>query len=296
MTPQLDPHGYQTDSFSARDGTRLAYQWIGDGPPVIFANGLGGTFHAWRHLYRHLAPRHRVVSWDYRCTHGSATPRDVSRITLGHSVDDVEDLCAHLGISEAVILGWSMGVQLSFELYRRRPELVRGIGALDGTAGRTFEAVNARLVTRAATSAVIGGLRHFGGAVGALAQLVSRTPHFMSAMKAIGIVNRNLDAEVFYDLCVDYAQIDFVRYAKMLELLDQHDAWDVLPTVRVPCTVVVGDRDFMTPPDVAERMCRMIPNCELVVLPGCTHYAAVEDPQGINRAVDDLLARCALSR
>ena len=66
----------------------------------------------------------------------------------------------------------------------------------------------------------------------------------------------------------------------------------VLHDVRVPCTVVVGDADFMTPVKAGEHMKALLDDCELVVLPGCTHYIQFENPRGVGEAVEGLLARC----
>ncbi|MBI3179364.1 MAG: alpha/beta hydrolase [Deltaproteobacteria bacterium] len=60
----------------------------------------------------------------------------------------------------------------------------------------------------------------------------------------------------------------------------------------VPTTIIAGERDFMTPSAAAVRMSELIRDSELLVLPGCTHYAPVERPDLINEAVERLIDRC----
>ena len=55
-----------------------------------------------------------------------------------------------------------------------------------------------------------------------------------------------------------------------------------LPEVDVPTLVVVGDRDLFTPRKAAEKIVRKVPGAELMVVPGGTHYVAVEYPELIN--------------
>ena len=73
---------------------------------------------------------------------------------------------------------------------------------------------------------------------------------------------------------------------RMLERLGEHDATDVLETVDVPTLVVTGDRDFFTPQRAASRMAAAIRGAEMLVVPGGTHYAAVEQPDLINLRIE----------
>jgi pimeloyl-ACP methyl ester carboxylesterase len=50
--------------------------------------------------------------------------------------------------------------------------------------------------------------------------------------------------------------------------------------------VLAGDRDLLTSRRAAEDMARRIPGAELTILPGGTHYAAVEYPEVFNLRVE----------
>jgi pimeloyl-ACP methyl ester carboxylesterase len=283
---------YESLEFVSRDGLRLGCQSIGAGPPVVLANGLGGTFGAWRHLYNHLSARHRVVSWDYRGFFSSEMPPAPADVSMARHVDDLEDLLAFLRVERAVIIGWSMGTQLAFELYRRRPELIAGLGIVNGTAGRPFDTVRGALLMRHVIPLLSREVGRRGEAVGALAREATAWQGLIGTLKALGLVDPALDESVFADLAGDFGRIDFTHYAECMLRLGEHNAWDVLPSIRVPATIIVGERDFMTPVSVARRMSEIIPDARLVVVSGGSHYAPLEDPSTVNQAVDELLERC----
>jgi pimeloyl-ACP methyl ester carboxylesterase len=276
----------------SRDGTQLRWHSVGAGPFIVLANGLGGSFLAWRHLAAHLAPDFQVISFDYRGTHGSAKPQDPGAITIADHLADLEAVLEQFNVARALFVGWSMGVQLAFELYRHRPEVIVGIAGIDGSAGRTFEAVRRKPLKRIATALTLATLKHGGGLVGLAARAAVRTPRVVDFLKAVQLVNPQVDEQIFYEMAAAFAQVDFTMYGAALAKLDLHNAWDVLPSVRAPVTIMTGERDFMTPVDVAQRMVRLLPDAELVVLEGCTHYATAEAPAGINRAIDELIGRC----
>ena len=124
------------------DGTRLA-AWTNDpdgvidGPTVVLCNGLGTNAWAWPALLRQECGV-RVVSWNHRGTGGSDRPSDPGHCGIDAFVEDALSVMDHFGVDQAVLMGWSMGVNTMFELAFRHPERVRGLFAVAGVPGDTF--------------------------------------------------------------------------------------------------------------------------------------------------------------
>ncbi|MGM0574248.1 MAG: alpha/beta fold hydrolase [Myxococcota bacterium] len=291
-------HGFQTHTLTARDGVRLAVHdrpHPDPGAPVLFlANGLGGNLPTWRHLIARFGASHRIVSWDYRGLYGSAlTPEQKEAgadVTIGAHVDDAAEVFEHLEIEQAVLVGWSMGVQLGFDLYPRVRDRVEGIVAMSGGYGLVFRntimgAVGPRLIMPG-MDIVRHGLTRFGESV----LKAARSPLVLASLKRLGVVARSLDDRVFLDLVREYVQLDFEIYNRILESLDDHDVRDVLPQVDAPVLVMAGDRDPMTPQRLSRQMLEILPDAELTILPGGTHYVPVEFPGKINRRIETFLS------
>jgi pimeloyl-ACP methyl ester carboxylesterase len=64
--------------------------------------------------------------------------------------------------------------------------------------------------------------------------------------------------------------------------MGEHDGWDLLPTLDVPVLIIAGSRDVFTPRSAAERMARRTRGSEMMIIPGATHYAAIEYPEMVN--------------
>ena len=284
--------GIQQRHLVTRDGTRIGYQVRGDGPCVVLANGLGGTYVAFRYLYDAL-DGYRTICWDYRGLYTSDASIDAAANTVGHQVEDLIEILDHEGIAGCVIVGWSMGVQVGFEAIRRHPERVRGMLAINGTYGRAFRTVmGSRLVGR-----TIPMLLRLVKAQAALAGYATKrlagSDALIAAMKRVGLVSQTIDMDIFRAVAAGFQTIDWRIYSDLLTRLDEHDAEDVLPTIRVPISIVTGDRDLMTPPSTAEHMHRTIPGSRMVVIEGGTHYTPVEYPAVIVDELGRLLDRVA---
>lgn len=282
--------GIQQRQIVARDGTRIGYQVRGDGPCVVLANGLGGTYLAFRYLYEALGS-YKTICWDYRGLYTSSAPGDPRANTVVHQVDDLGEILAAEGVTDFVIAGWSMGVQVAFETYRKLPGRVRGIYAINGTYGRAFRTVmGSRLVGR-----IIPMLLRLVKAQAALAgratKRVAGSDALIAAMKRVGLVSQTIDVAIFREVAAGFQTIDWAIYSDLLTRLDEHDAEDVLDQVAVPTTIVTGDRDLMTPPSTAEKMHRRIRGSRMVVIEGGTHYTPVEYPAVLVDELGRLLDR-----
>ena len=120
------------------DGTRLrAWTNGADGPTVLLCNGLGTNPYAWPGF---LSPDCgvNVLSWNHRGVGGSARPADRDRVSMEDFVEDAIAVLDDAGVESCVVLGWSMGVNLAFELATLHPERVDGLLAVAGVPGDTF--------------------------------------------------------------------------------------------------------------------------------------------------------------
>lgn len=95
-------------TFSAYDGTRLAYHVAGNGPPVVCLPG-GPTDSAYLADLGGLSTHRQVVRLDLRGIGRSVTPRGTASCPCDRLVDDVQALRAHLGPDRADLLAHCAG-------------------------------------------------------------------------------------------------------------------------------------------------------------------------------------------
>ena len=151
---------------------------------------------------------------------------------------------------------WSTALKLGF-LGGVLPPMIRGIGSIP----RVTEALVRRVVAM---------------------------PESIQWAKRIGLASKTLDDEIFHQLAASFSDLDMKLYMRTLELLGEHDASDSLASVAVPTLIITGERDLFTPRAAAERMAATIPAAELMVVPGGTHYVAVEFPELVNLRIEKL--------
>ena len=136
-----------TPAFSSftHDGLKIAFFDEGNpaGPPVLLIHGFASTANVnWVHpgwLKTLGDAGYRVVALDNRGHGASDKPRNAEAYRPPVMAEDAVALLDHLGISEANIMGYSMGARISAFLALAHPHRVRslvfgglGIGMTDG--------------------------------------------------------------------------------------------------------------------------------------------------------------------
>ena len=263
-------------------------------PPVVLSNGLGGDLQTWTRIIEGFPREQRLVSWDYRGLYASSlqgAQRDTVRLDVAMHATDCVAILEHLGIDKALFVGWSMGVQLNWEVYRREADRFLGIVAISGGFGGLLS------VTMGGAKAeplLRPGFTLFGQVATHLGPTIARhTDAFMRGAQFARLLHPDVDPVIFSRLMKVYVQLDFDIYIRILHGLGEHDVTGVLPQVTCPALVVVGSRDPITPPSVSREMDRALQRSELLVIPKGTHYLPMEFPDILNARIQQFTSQIA---
>jgi pimeloyl-ACP methyl ester carboxylesterase len=160
------------------------------------------------------------------------------------------------------LVGLSMGGYIAFEVLRQAPERVQRLVLLDTTArGETAEQTrNRRLLIDLAQS-------------GSFDQVPDRLFPFYVHRR------RQSDAglrQLLRAMAEETGAEAFVR--QETAILHRPDSRPGLSGIRCPSTVIVGEGDELTPPEMAREIAGGIPGAELIEIADCGHLATLERP------------------
>lgn len=271
------------------EGIALRWRSVGEGPALVCCNGVGvGTFF-WKYVEAGFADRMRVLTWDYR-GHGQSDPLPdpwTGDIRVERHAEDMRLVLDDAGIDRAMVLGHSMGCQVLLEFYRRFPERVAGVVTILGTAGHCLDTFYdypgspryfrlAERVIKRLDTGVHAALRPL--LLSPLAWTVARRGRMVDPLYAA--------REDMLPYMEHLARIDFRMFIRAILAAQDHDGWDVLPTITVPSLVVAAEKDAFTPMWLSRKMASSIPGGELLVLADGSHAAIIEQPETINHRLE----------
>jgi pimeloyl-ACP methyl ester carboxylesterase len=129
-----------TEFVTASDGVRIAWEAVGEGPPVILVHGFGSNRQQnWRApgWYDTLSGAgYSVIVLDNRGHGESGKPHDPAAYTEEQMSDDVALVIEAAGHASAFVMGYSMGGAIALRLADSQPNRVRGL--ITGGVGETY--------------------------------------------------------------------------------------------------------------------------------------------------------------
>ena len=248
---ELPPGG--ASAFVDNDGAHIWHASFGSDSPVILLHGGLGNAGNWGHQVQPLVDAgHQVVVVDSR-GHGRSS-RDERPYSYELMASDVFAVMDALGLTKAAIVGWSDGACVGVIMADQQPERVSGVFyfACNMDPSGTLPFKSTPVIDRC-----------FGRHVKDYARLSATPDQFSAFADAVGLMQRTQP---------NYTADDLAR-------------------IRVPVTIVQGENEEFIRRDHAEHLARSIPDAELVILPGVSHFAPLQRPELFNSAVLRFLDR-----
>ncbi|MGY1679218.1 alpha/beta fold hydrolase [Geodermatophilus sp. SYSU D01176] len=260
---------------------------------MLLCNGLGAPAAAWPGIVGRDSG-FRVVTWAHRGLGGSERPADRSRVRVEDHADDARAVLDAHDMPSATVIGWSLGVNVAFELALEQPSRVRSLLAVAGVPGGTFSAMFAPLGVPRRLRAPAGRLSSrllpvFGPL---LPVVVASLPPWHELLHPAGVAGPAREAAhpaALYHVLHEFSRHDWRWYRHLALAVAEHEPLDVAP-VRCPVTFVAGRYDTLVDLADVRAAAGRVPGARLRTLAG-THFVPLQYPEVMLEELRGLVAR-----
>lgn len=268
----------------------LVYYTIGNGPVVLFANGLGASWHGFRNQIAHLADRYRCLVWDYRGLFPDTPASSGVAPSIAEHAADALAILQNEQVERAAIVGWSYGVQVALQTFAQAPARVALLLLVGGGARAPWGHAPDAGPLRRLYPRLFRLLGHAPGLVSRLVQTGANSPETFTWARRIGLVGPGVDADAFAEVARNLARLDIRMALQTLAEMERIDLSTLLGSVDVPTLVIGGDRDPFSTRAALERLVQRIGGAEYLLLPGASHYVLLDHAQHVNLRIDKFFA------
>ncbi len=270
---------------------------------VVFAHGFClrmGSFHFQRAaLAQRWGDQVRMVFYDQR-GHGQSSAAPVETYTVKQLGQDLETILqVMVPRGPVVLVGHSMGGMTVLSHARQFPQhygpRIVGAALISSAAEGLSRSPLGEILQNPALEAVRFAARYAPkmvhrtrGAARSVLRPILRTASFGDAAMSPSVVAFS------EDMIHDTPVATLVEFLHALEVHDESAALPVL--ARIPTMIACGDHDVLTPVKHSEEMAAVLPDTELVIVPGAGHLVQLEAPDVINDALVRLVERATPSK
>jgi pimeloyl-ACP methyl ester carboxylesterase len=225
------------------NGIQIWYAEYGQGEPVILLHGGLANANYWGNQVPQLEKSYRVIVMDSR-GHGRST-RDNMPFGYDLMASDVLALMDYLQIGKAAIVGWSDGAILGLDIAIRHPERIKTLFAF-------------------AANSDPSGVKDVG-----------KSPVFNEFIARTKTEYEQLSP-------TPEAYNSFLEQITGMWAAEPNFTAEELRSIKIPVLIVDADHDEAIKRENTEFMGREIPNAGLLLLPGVSHFALLQDPGQFN--------------
>ncbi len=232
----------------------MYYEVYGAGEPLLLLHGNGGSIQNFVCQIPELSKHFKVVAVDSRAQ-GKSTDSD-QEITYALMASDMSALIDKLNLGSVDVVGWSDGGNIGLELAFAHPQQVKKLVTFGANYTHENSAAPPDNVTMDAND-----------------------PRLLITTPVLKKYKEGMD------------KLSPAVRKKLADLMEKYPNLTVeqLKQIKVPVLVVVGDRDAINL-DQTISLFKSLPQSQLLIVPGASHLAPVEQPKLVNSEVIKFLS------
>jgi len=251
----------------SRDGVRIAYSVYGKGEPaLVFVHGWCGSRSVWYKQIPYFAKKYKVIALDLAGHGKSGSQRKV--YTQEAFGEDVAAVVSAEKENKIILIGHSMSGTVILQANRLIKDKTRGLIAIDTL--KNFERFP---VSRETAEEYLGPLRK---------DFVKNSGSFMA-----GMFTKNADPKLIKQVIANVARSNPQIAISTIECYFNTPVIPLLADVNVPLWCLNADLW----PSFPEINSKYLKSYHLRVMPGLGHFLMVEDPDGFNKQLEDIIGR-----
>jgi 3-oxoadipate enol-lactonase len=263
-------------SFLENQGIRIYWDEQGQGAPVLLIMGLGYTSSLWHRIRPVLAQRFRTIAFDNRGAGLSAVPP--GPYSIATMATDAAAVLDAAGITQAHVLGVSMGGMIAQEFALRYPERTRSL-ILGCTSAGGPSAVHA---DRKVVDVLFArGMTWERARQAALAYIydVATSPE-------------KIEEDVrLRQGCLPTPE----GYMAQLQGILAWEGYSGLPQITTPTLVIHGKSDALIPPENGRLIAERIPGAKLVLIDDASHLFLTDQTELAQKLILHFLSSSSAS-
>jgi proline iminopeptidase len=242
-----------------------------------------------------LADRYQLIYYDQRGRGRSAADVQPDDVSLTSDIADLEKVRQYFRLDSTVLLGHSWGAVLALEYALRHPAQVSQLVLMNPAPASAQDLARFRKAYVQSLGAAMDRQRE----ILASAAYRAGDPDAVAARYRIHFAHA-LERRTDYEQLMATMKAGFIKQgkegilkARAAEDALMRDTWNVdgydllsrLRNLNVPTLVITGDHDFI-PTFVAAHIAQAMPSAHLVTIKSCGHFAFLERPDDVRRALD----------
>lgn len=257
-----------SQTYRSADG-EVAYEILGDGPPVVLIHGTPSCSYLWRNVARDLAAQHTVHVSDL-LGYGVSEKREHQDVSIAAQTKILAELLDLWRLEQPCVAGHDFGGAIALRLLLLEGRRFRRLALCDSVA-------------------IAPWITPFSRHVQAHLEAFQTVPEHIHRQMIATHIRTAIAREMTDDQLEPYLRpwlgaSGQAAYYRQVAQFDERHTRDIEPRygeIQTPTLVLWGAQDDWLDPRFGQRLAQAIPNARLSVIPGAGHFLPEDQPGAV---------------
>jgi len=245
----------------------VAYEVLGDGPPVVLIHGTPSWSYLWRTVASDLAARHTVYVYDL-LGYGTSEKHEHQDVSIAAQTKVLAELLDLWGLEEPCVAGHDFGGTIALRLLLLEGRRFRRLALCDPVA-------------------IAPWITPFSRHVQAHLEAFQTVPGHIHRQMIATHIRTAIAREMTDDQLEPYLRpwlgtVGQAAYYRQVAQFDERYTREIEPRygeVQAPTLLLWGAQDGWLDPQFGQKLARMIPGARLSLIPGAGHFLPEDQPK-----------------
>jgi len=264
-------------------GGEIAYDVLGYGRPLILIHGTPSRSYIWREVAMRLADRFTVFVFDL-LGFGQSERREGLDVSISNQSRLLAELVEAWELEAPSVAGHDIGGAIALRTHLLESVSFECIALVDCVVLRPW---------------ITPTTRHVKAHLDVYRTMPTQVFEAIVASHLRTATHKPMDEHAFATYLHGWrGEFGQRLYLQKDDQLDENDTTQIeplLPSVKVPVSIIWGEQDAWLAPTLAERLHELIPNSDLIMLPETGHFAMEDSSREVAAAIFEFFTACGTS-
>ncbi|MDH5414338.1 MAG: alpha/beta hydrolase [Flavobacteriaceae bacterium] len=254
---------------------------------LVFNYGLVCSNYHWKHQIEYFSAKgYSILLHDYRGHYQSSGSHNINNITINQIAKDLAQLIEYLELSECVLFGHSMGVNVSLEYAKLHQAKIKSMILISGTILPVHNVLMNTNFTAAIKPFILKLLEKYPNEVELFWKFGGWNP-ILKKIIHLGGFNVDQVSNEFIEVYLNkIGQLGPDLFFQLIGQMHEHNIMSFISAIDTKSLIIGGNKDKVIPNYVQRLMHEKLINSELYVIHAGSHVPQVDFPNEFNERVE----------
>ena len=226
-----------------------------------------------------------ILIHDYRGHFSSSGIENIDSCDFKNINDDLTELVLFIGLKKNIMIGHSMGVNITLEFALRSPELIHKMILISGTILPPQDI----MFSSGIMGSLIPYIKKFKKNYPYLHKKGWENAFMMPLLRKIihygGFNTKKVSEEFIHLYMKRIGELHPELFFKLMNEMQGHDIVNHLQEIHTPALIIGGDKDMIVPDYLQRILQKHLKNTEIYIVKDGSHVPQVDFPDSVNQRI-----------